>query len=140
MAHIPTTMHRAQTSNLLYHPSCVRTQEITQTCITPSVAHSIYQQYLKRTKASPLTLTITIDVNGTHTRSCPVYVACRKSDTDPDQISAQICLDGGILDGDCDSQQFRPLSSRRTEPRAAPRPLYCPYGDITTRVLNTRQQ
>ena len=103
------------------------------------VRQSLYQQYLKKTKASPLTLTI--DVTGTHKRFRPVYVACRSSNNTEDHISVQIYKDGGIVDDDdCEGQRFRPLSSRRTVPRAVPRPVYCPYDQITTRVLNKPQQ
>ena len=138
VAHIPTTTQK-KSSNLLYHPSCIRQWEITRDRIAVEVRQSLYQQYLKKTKASPLTLTI--DVTGTHKRFRPVYVACRSSNNTEDHISVQIYKDGGIVDDDdCEGQRFRPLSSRRTVPRAVPRPVYCPYDQITTRVLNKPQQ
>ena len=137
VAHIPTTTQK-KSSNLLYHPSCIRQWEITRNHIAVELRQSLYQQYLKRKKVSPLTLTI--DVAGTHKRFRPVYVACRSADTTEDHISAHIYKDGGIVDDDdCEGQQFQPLSSRRTVPRAVPRPVYCPYGEIKTRVLNKQK-
>ena len=139
VAHIPTTTQKPLIGNLWYHPSCIRQLDITRDRIAVEVRQSLYQQYLKKTKASPLTLTI--EVSTTHKRFRPLYVACRSSDNIEGQISAQIYKDGGIVDDDdCEGQQFRPLSSRRAVPRAVPRPVYCPYNQITTRVLNKPQQ